>query len=267
MVQLRKLIFLWAAGALSPAFAQTAKKGVIFTNSAVLSPFSGKASWAYNYATSPGGSVPAGIEYVPMFISPQAAQAGPAAVESAKNLLGYNEPDNPEAAGGQALDPGTAAGLWQQQFNPLSSIVRLGSPAITNDNSPSGPAGFASGLTWLQQFVAAGGGNLHIDFVCLHWYGASGQSAATQASELIAYLNQAQQEITQIFGQPLPIWLTEFSPLPTADQNAQLSIDFLNAVLPQLDANSRIERYSFFQGSDLESGGSLNSVGQAYING
>jgi len=62
-----------------------------------------------------------------------------------------------------------------------------------------------------------------------------------------------------------PIWLTEFQApgSTTAEQNT-----FLETVIPQLDASSKVERYAYFMVSDgsgnLISGTSLSTLGQTF---
>ena len=251
----------------SATAAKSSKKGLVFTSATDLQPFASSISWAYNYGTSSSGPVPNGIEYVPMYRSPATTQASvqSAINAGAQHLLGYNEPDEPVANGGTSLSPADAAARWRSSIAPFSTSVQLGSPAVISFSSTSGPTGGPSGLDWLAQFVAAGQGQLHIQFACLHWEGASGQSATDQANAFLDYIATASQRVNSIFGRTVPIWVTEFAPAPLNDP--QTAATFLKAVLPALEANSAVARYSYYDAEQLASGGQLNAAGQVYISG
>jgi len=146
--------------------------------------------------------------------------------------------------------------------------AKLVCPAVTSyETAQSTHTGQPAGLQWLWAFLKYK--NNPNEFRCsaqaLHWYGAEGQDARTQAQNFISYISHAHDVINGIYGREQPIWITEFAPLPRG--NDQLNADFLRIVLPWMDAQPWIDRYSFFMAEDLVSNGNLNQAGQVYVNG
>ena len=160
-----------------------------------------------------------------------------AIASGSKYVLGFNEPDETSNYGGSQLTPQAAATGWQTYMAQFrTGGVQLGSPGVTNANSTSP----LMGIPWLQAFDEACAGACPYDFVVLHWYGWSGGTAQQQASAFQTYITAAKQELGN-----QPIWVTEFSAVPTMDQS--LNSDFMAIVLPWLDsAESGVDRYSFF---------------------
>jgi hypothetical protein len=213
-------------------------------------------TWAYNWGSSPGGSLVSGVEYVPMLWGLQFESGWNSAAQSAiasgsTHLLSFNEPDLSTQSN---IDPSTAATNHIQYMNPLSSsTVNIGSPAITNGNTTSPP----TGINWLSQFFADCGGNCKVDFVAFHWYGSadSYDNFKLQVQDVISIA--AANKVSKV-------WLTEFQPSGT---DAEVEA-FLAQALPFLDSTTAVERYAYFMcasgAGDLLSGTSLSSIGQAY---
>jgi hypothetical protein len=118
--------------------------------------------------------------------------------------------------------------------------VRLGAPAISNALNT---------LTWLKSFITKCNG-CRIDFVPIHRY-----APATAIDYFKSYITQAR---TAAGGRPL--WITEFVPSDTEKE----IIHFLQVILPWLDGQDYVERYSYFFADKLISGNSLSAVGRAY---
>ena len=180
-------------------------------------------------------------------------------------IKSINEPDVPSGSGGSETTPEAAVELYTGTLNALASQYKIGTPSVTSYDTDSGLAGFASGLTWLEQFKDACAGDCHIDFVDLHWYAeeATG-NAQQQADAFMSYVQSATSKAKELFGDDCEVWMSEFSAYPHADTDPQTNIDFLNAVIPQLEQSS-ISRYAYFMAEFLESGSSLSSVGSALM--
>ncbi|KAI4134236.1 MAG: hypothetical protein LQ347_001688 [Umbilicaria vellea] len=178
------------------------------------------------------------------------AAASSAVSSGSGYLLGFNEPDMSLNYGGSALSPADAVTGWNanmQQF--AGGATKLGSPGVTNAPAPQG-------LAWLQTFVQQCSG-CQIDFLNIHWYCGSGDSVASAVADFKDHVGKA---IGQANGKP--VWITEFRYIGSGSET-----DFINQVLPWLDATDGIGRYSYFMASDssLLSGSGLSSTGEAYV--
>lgn len=167
---------------------------------------------------------------------------------NAKQALAFNEPDQCGAgSGGSCMgDAAGVAAAYKKWMQPLAGRARLGAPAVTNGGAPMG-------LAYLQDFLGNCTG-CQVDFVPVHWY-----DSATNVAYFKSYVAQAYAA-----GGNRPLWITEFSGSGTDAQQQQ----FLQQVLPWLDATSYVERYAWFgafTGSLLSPDGSgLSAQGQMY---
>ena len=104
----------------------------------------------------------------------------------------------------------------------------------------------------------------------LHWYGPDdGQtSGKDQANLFTQYIEQAHNDINDLFGFDMPIWVTEFAPIPLND--AQTMAEFLEVALPWLDEQDYVERYSPFMADNMvtkmDQTDQLNIAGQNFVN-
>ncbi|MCJ1406187.1 hypothetical protein MMC19_000252 [Ptychographa xylographoides] len=245
-----------------------AKRGVVYNTASLCAPFASQTAigWGYNWGASPSG-LPSSLNYVPMlwglngqqdsFVAQtKASLANLAAAD--RSIMGFNEPDEASQYGGSALSPPDAAAGWITYMQPFAGTARLGAPAVTNANSTSP----LMGIPWLQAFDTACAGKCVYDFVPCHWYGWDGGSAQAQATALQTYLHAVYAAVGK------PLWLTEFSAMPLGDQATNTA--FLDIMLPWLDGQGFVERYSFFmvtdgylvQGSDPAT---LTQMGEAYL--
>lgn len=231
------------------------KKGLSYNTNSLLTQFnSAGASWAYNWAAGAGGSVPSGVEYVPMLWGQSGISAWAGAVKTAiaggaKHVLSFNEPDFPEQAN---LAAGTAATLHIANVASLSGQVKVGSPAFTNSNIAG------QGLDWAKAFLAACGGasnNCKIDFLAFHWYNVAGQ--------MDNFKSHVSTVISLAKANNIPkVWLTEFAVTGTSDEQAA----FVQQAIPYLDSLPEVERYAYFMvgNGQMLSNNALNVVGKAY---
>jgi len=231
------------------------KRGIAFSSSdsptSDLNQLANTAiSWEYNWAVEPPANLPEGIEHVPMQWGSGDIESFQASVLAmgATHILGFNEPDQ---SGQSNIDPNTAASLWQQYINPLSSSgIKLGAPAVS-----AAPGG----LPWLQSFISACSG-CQIDFIPIHWYGQGSQYFI----QYLATVNAAFPNYS--------IWVTEYADTTTGDAGAVQTS--LTDSISQMDTLSYVERYSWFDFSRstpgmetnlLDGNGNLNALGEAYI--
>ena len=236
-----------SAAPVSTASSSGVKRGLAYNDASILSGFGSKVSWAYNWGSSTASL--SGLEYVPMlwgmassFTNSWIANANAAIKAGSTHLLAFNEPDY---SGQSNLSPSDAAAGYKTYMQPFAGRAKLGSPAITNGGAPMG-------MTWLSSFLSeCSSQSLTVDFIALHWYNGG------SADDFQTYVKSAHQTTN------LPVWITEFqAPGDTAQQTA-----FLEQVLPWLDSQSYVERYSYFMASEgilLTSGSTLSALGQAY---
>jgi Glycosyl hydrolase catalytic core len=231
------------------------KRGLAYNSAALTNAFAGAMSWAYNWADHPDGSLPSGMEFVPMLWGQKKfgdwdAAAKKAIAAGAKYLQSFNEPD---LAGQANMDTATAAAAHIKYMNPYAGQAKIGSPAITNGGPSGGTDGL--GLGWLQNFFDKCNGNCKVDFVSFHWY---------DSAENVAYFKNYVQDVIAMAKKNgvNKVWMTEFA----ADGSDAQVAKFLSEVLPFLDSNDAVERYAYFMCSEgrLVSGSGMSVVGKAY---
>jgi hypothetical protein len=213
------------------------------------------ATWFYDWGMFDSSNT--AREFVPMAWGRN--QARPAAVatitnkDSLTHYLAFNEPEH----NGQSKVPiDTAIPLYK---NMLAAGYRTG--------SPSGKEG--SEVRYVDTFFQrAAAENLNVDFLGIHWYDWGGWFANADSSAN-GIFNRFKAAITRAYNRHhKPIWITEFN----ANENRPASIhhQFMQLVLPWMDADPRIERYTYFFGNDLPSGGGsagpLTTGGQIWSN-
>lgn len=212
-----------------------------------------QVNWAYNWYSNTDDSFPEYLEFVPMLWgdSPDHTLNWAKNVERARkrgstHLLAFNEPDACEG-GGSCITPEAAVTSYLTHIQPFANDFRLGAPAVTNS---------ANGLPWLDKFLRLCV-DCTIDFVPLHWYDSSSNSAY-----LRDYLGKA-----QVIAGDRNLWITEFS--ASGSMNEQ--VEFLTNVIPWMDAQSRIERYAWFwcdpsalTGQLINAEAQLTDLGKAY---
>lgn len=242
---------LLAATALAAPVQQgqspSGKRGLPYNNPKALEPFKGTAadSWTYNWGQNPDGG--SGKEYVPMLWGPKFFDSWDSSSvlsnTRCKNLLGFNEPDHGEQA---FMTPSNAVEAFKKYLKPIASKVNLGSPGVTN-------GGGDMGLTWMKSFLDGCAGDCGINFLAVHWY--------SPANEVEGFKNHISAAIDLAKSHGIDkIWLTEFQGL--GDEHAQA--EFIKQVVPWLDANPGVARYSYFMADNMVVNGQLNAVGQAY---
>lgn len=238
------------------------KRGLAYNDATLCSTFSGKASWAYNWASSSGGDLPDGIKYVPMaWTKNEDAQTWLGLVDEAvaagsDAVMGFNEPDHVSQAN---MSPDVACTNWESYMNPIASShpdVTILGPSVTNAGNDEN-----MGLQWLQKFQD----------VCpqavwhaanIHFYDIyqEGEGEAGTVGRFEAQVKKAAEQTGK------KVWVTEFGLNPGATQ--EQAAKFLAGVLEFMDGSDLVEGYSYFMvgtgENQLISGTGLSSVGNVY---
>lgn len=214
-------------------------------------------TWAHNWGSAPA-SLPAKYDYVLTLWSnaKRHTKHWDDNVQVAKArggityLMSFNEPDIPSQAN---MPVDVAVLAYRQYLNGYASpLVKLGSPSVSNamSSDPDAPMGIA----YLSAFLDACDG-CTVDFVPVHWYGCP--SGCPVADDVAAFKTNIEAALQAARGKP--VWITEFQKIGDARE-------FLNDVLPWLDAQGQIARYAYFMVADgiLTSNGGLSELGKVY---
>ena len=240
------------------------KRGLAYNPSSPdLNIFDGfsKVTWGYNWDSASAG-LPTQFQYVPTLFSDAAIHTGnwdtnaKSAISGSGTsyLMAFNEPDMPAPQANMPV--GTAVTAWKQYMAPYASgNVKLSSPSVSNGVGTNPTTGQPMGLDWLKPFLEQCSG-CAISFVPVHWYGCTG--GCDVQNDISAFKTQMTAAM-QAAGS-LPIWVTEFG------TNSGDPTTFMNEVLPWLDGQDQVERYSYFMVQDgiLTNGGSLSELGKQY---
>lgn len=220
-------------------------------------------NWAYNWDSTPG-SLPSKYQFVPMLwgTSPDHTTQWSANVKKAtgptKYLMSFNEPDMTNSVGGSNISPSNAAKAFQKYMSPQAAAgYKLGSPGVSNGQGINPSTGQPQGLDWLKAFLKQCKG-CPISFAPVHWYGCPPGQSCVVANDIAAFKQHILDAIKAVNG--LPIWVTEFQ----CNENAGT---FLAEVLPWLDHQPAVQRYSYFMVRDgiLTNGNNkLSALGQKY---
>ncbi|KAH8881100.1 hypothetical protein GQ53DRAFT_888809 [Thozetella sp. PMI_491] len=253
------------------------KKGLAYNNGGITGVLSrpNSATWAYNWGTALNAPK---FQQIPMYHCP--GSGGDAAGVMRKIdqgdtpwVLGYNEPDETVGNGGCNASPEAAYDAWgNDMFKFQQRGVKLVCPAVSSWETNVGHTGGPAGLVWLRQFArnfnknpsASGPGQFRCSAQALHWFGDSSKNAAQQAQLFKDYIVHAHSVVNDIFQTNMELWITEFAPLPFG--NTQLLSDFLAIVIPWLNAQDYVGRYSPFMAEDLVTNGNLNQAGVTFVN-
>lgn len=229
----------------------TSKRGAAYNDVSLIQPLAHSVSWAYDWNMAADGTVPDGVEYVPMLWGSKMFGGWGSAIQTtlasgSKYILGFNEPDISSQA---AMDPSDAVQAYKEYITPYAGKATLISPSVTSSNAPG------QGLDWMKQFMDACSG-CNIGGLSVHWYGNDADDLKSFVQKAIDLGNQ--YGIDQI-------WLTEFT-LNSAMNGGDSGASFLQDVLPWLDSQPNVARYAYYMCAEgfLINGGSLSQSGQVY---
>jgi hypothetical protein len=236
----------------------TSKRGVSYNEASLANLFSGNVSWAYNWGSSPDGTLSM-MTYIPLLWNDQSSATATwtknamAAIDAgADTLLSFNEPDLSTQAN---MSPSRAATSFKTFMEPFAlgssetqdRKARLATPAVSNS------ANDGEGLSWLSSFINACS-SCSLDVVAIHWY-----NSATSIDDFKNHVRAA-----YVVGGYRPIWITEFG--VTSGSQHDINV-FLEAALPWLNEQVYIERYAYFWAAEgyLVSSGALSPTGKEYV--
>ncbi|KAF8860537.1 hypothetical protein BDZ45DRAFT_568941, partial [Acephala macrosclerotiorum] len=226
------------------------KRGILYnspaTNIQHFNATGSKVTWAYNWDSLMDVNFPSYLDFVPMLWGNASVHTTNwkknvqnAISRGTKAILAFNEPD--ACGGGQScMTPQAAVDAYRTYIQPFAGQLKLGGPAVTE-----------VGTAWLLQFLSLCV-DCTIDFIPMHIY-----NSATN----VAYYKAHMTDIANQTGRP--IWLTEFSASGNQTQ-------FLETLMPWMDAQPFIQRYSWFMCSPTYSGttcgpdGYPTALGQVY---
>ncbi|KAI5247032.1 hypothetical protein E4T42_06164 [Aureobasidium subglaciale] len=226
------------------------KRGLAYNTASLLGCFENndQVTWGYNWDSDSAG-LSSSFNYVPLLWGTSNGhaevwneRATDALASGSTHLMSFNEPDMTSQAN---MSPEEAASAYKTYMMPFAGKAKLGAPAVTN-------GGGSMGLNWLSAFLAACDG-CQVDFVSIHWYDSASNTA---------YFKEHVQNATDVSGGK-PVWVTEFAPTGASDSAVAT---FLEDVMPWMDSQSFVERYSYFMASDgvLISGTEPSTFGTTY---
>lgn len=235
----------------------SSKRGAAYNDISTVSALSssGTVSWAYNWAGSLSGNLPNGVEFVPMLWGAKDFGGWATAIQTilssgSNYILGFNEPDMASQA---SMSPSDAATNYRKYITPHAGKAKLISPAVTSSTDNG------QGLSWFDSFYEQCK-DCKITGLAVHWYGNT-------AEEFKDFVQKAMKKASDKGLSEL--WITEFALNDDAQgtKNVNGAADFINNVIPWLDSQSGVTRYSYFMCAEsyLLNGKKLNKAGQAYI--
>ena len=236
----------------SPSNSGGTARGLVYNTASLTNLFSSPViSWAYNWDSQPGGTLPSNIQFVPQLWGPiplhtehWSANAEKAITAGSTHFMGFNEPDIVAQAN---LSPLAAVEAWKKYLQPYAGRVKLGSPSVCNGAEP------LMGLNWLSAFLDACQG-CTIDYITIHWYGLASDDGVKHFKDHITKAKHT--------AQGRDVWITEFQPNGSVEEQS----DFMGKVLPWLDDPSNgVKRYAYFQVDGVLAGeGKLTELGARY---
>ena len=245
----------------SPPTSSGGKRGLAYNPggpSLDLFDSSSTINWAYDWDSTPG-ELPSKFQFVPLLFSGESIHTGQwndnveKATGPTKYLMSFNEPDMTIAVGGSAMDVATAVQAFNTYMKPYAGRYKLGSPAVSNGQGINPDTHQPQGLDWLKPFLQQCSA-CQISFAPVHWYGCQNGCSVQEDINSFKSTVQSAMSVTN-----LPVWVTEFQCLGDAET-------FLDEVLPWLDGQPGVERYSYFMVRDgiLTNGGALSQIGSTY---
>lgn len=209
------------------------------------------ASWYYRWwHTIPSDASGSLAEFVPLIKFPTAQNlpnnlGHVASLPNVDTLLVLNEPERESQSDRTVAE---ALALWPTIQSTLPNH-RLVGPGIGDD-----PGGRAWMADFMSQVDALNGNadpddDIRLDAVAFHWYGASSPNAVNAANSFLNRVDWYHQEYNR------PVWITEFAMHDwegndSVESMIQANADFLEIVIPELEARSYVERYSYYNWFD-----------------
>lgn len=240
----------------------SSKRGLVYnTFAGVVDQFtSSQISWGWNWAQTPGGTMPDGVEFVPILwgnresddLANWKSNAEEQLSSGCTHLMGFNEPDVDTAGGGSNIAADVAASVYKEYMNDFGSKATLISPGVCNGEGLRESTGRNQGLDWLQDFYDACGGftssGCKVDKINIHWY----SSYQGDLDSIITYFQEYVEKAHTKFG--MNLWITEYQ-LQNADDATQE--EFITKTSEWMSSQTYIERYSYFKAETIVGSSSL----------
>ncbi|KAF4300900.1 putative glycoside hydrolase subgroup catalytic core protein [Botryosphaeria dothidea] len=240
------------------------KRGLVYNSFSAVEQFtSSQVSWGWNWAQTPGGTMPSGIEFVPILwgnreqddLANWKSNAEEQISSGCKHLMGFNEPDVDTAGGGSNMAADVAAQVYKEYMNDFASKATLISPGVCNGEGLRESTGRNQGLDWLQDFYDACGGftesGCKVDKINIHWY----SSYQGDLDSIITYFQEYVEKAHTKFG--MNLWVTEYQ-LQNADDATQE--EFISKTSEWMSSQTYIEKYSYFKAETIVASTNLMSA-------
>ncbi|KAJ5266468.1 hypothetical protein N7478_009276 [Penicillium angulare] len=238
--------------------SSSSKRGAAYNDASLVSILAGSSetiSWAYNWGSESDGTIPSGVEYIPMLWGTDSIDGWTSAVKTAlsdgsMHIMGFNEPDSSSQAN---MSPSDAATYYKEYITPYADEATLISPAVTSSESSG------EGLDWMESFLEDCT-DCEVSALAVHWYGSS-------FSELKSFVTEA-ISTASTYGIS-EVWLTEFG--LSSDESGILDLVTAAAFVLEasvwLEAQSEVTRYAYFYCANdfMLTDNVVNAVGDAYV--
>ncbi|KAG5179898.1 glycosyl hydrolase catalytic core-domain-containing protein [Tribonema minus] len=165
-------------------------------------------------------------------IQPPPTPGGPGSI-----LLGFNEPNGQMQAN---MTPQVAASVWGGVLDRAKELdFKLASPSPTKKGYP---AALLSGIVWLQQFFAEADQlynttNAGVHYINMHSYDCNIATVKDRIDLVSATFNDTRVIISEVGCAAAKL-----------AGNATMMMDFMQQVVPMLEAHPRVAYYSWFNG-------------------
>ncbi|OJD37156.1 glycoside hydrolase family 128 protein [Diplodia corticola] len=243
----------------------TDKRGLVYnTFTGIVDQFtSSQISWGWNWAQTPGGTMPDGVEFVPILwgnretddLANWKSNAEEQISSGSTHLMGFNEPDVDSSGGGSNMAADVAASVYKEYMNDFASKASLVSPGVCNGEGLRESTGRNQGLDWLQDFYDACGGftdsGCKVDKINIHWYSSYQGDLDSTISYFKEYVEKAYNKFS------INLWITEYQ-LQNADDATQE--EFITKTSEWMSSQTYIERYSYFKAESIVGSSSLMSA-------
>ncbi|KAI4176988.1 MAG: hypothetical protein LQ346_007739 [Caloplaca aetnensis] len=247
-----------------PTSTGNGKRGLAYNDqSPSLDVFSNsEITWVHDWNSAPGNA-PSSFMFVPTLWSDKSPHSDNWDQLAAGHpyLMSFNEPD---IVGQADMTVGDALNAYKSlMFPKRTGSVQIGAPSVSS-GSGTNEHGNPYGTGWLREFLRQcdDPNSCVADFVSGHWYGCP-SGACTVQNDVDAFKFYVGDLVDAAAGRD--VWIPEFQRFGDAEGQRQ----FLQAVLPELDANAAVKRYAYFMVADgiLTTGGQVSELGRVFVAG
>ena len=226
----------------------------------------GKISWIVNQFSGPPGGLSSEFQIVPQCYYKFSDVSKPNATGTENFFLSFGEPNTPNSQG-FTMDAQEGANTFMTMMQPwaVDHGVTIGSP---------GTLGGPQDVQWQKDFLDnCAKLGCKIGWVSAHWFSPCGSASAQDLADTfwgtINTYKQIAKDKSAEYGIDLKVWVDNFS----LNCNAQTQTEFLDIVVPQMDADDMIDRYGYVSITDINKGnglvnryGTISDLGLHYAN-